>query len=391
MQVGWLVARLHGPALHGATLLYNARNTSPPSASASPPLSGSWGERLRLSLLRPALGPAAGGGAVTLFGRGFGRLASPLAPRIAVCVWGGWDDPIAAFALSHTIVTAEVDGDAVECLVPPFAAAPPALASALPPALPPMTPIASASSVNAYDASASKATAAGGSVAADVATGSIATGNIALRVALLAPTSLPSPLPLPLPAALAAALLGGSSQLSAPLRYGYYAALRVGFVGPIAGPWRGGTRISIHASSLGLSPAHGLPAAWEVGREGGEAGSAGSARHQDASPLCRFGAGASALLVRATWVGAGLASCLAPPWRPALWGTDPVRLSALPLALLSNGRDVAGYYPRLAHGHTATTPQPHATYSHLVQSLSSVSPQAGPRASGWWGGGAVGW
>ena len=143
MQVGQLVARLHGtPAngsgLAGATLLYNARHTSPHSASASPPLSGSWGEPLRLSLLHPAIGPAAGGGALTLFGRGFGPLAAPLAPHVAVCVWGGGEDASTAFALSHLSHTATT-GDAAECEVPSFAAAPPPYAAAVPSA-PPQPP-----------------------------------------------------------------------------------------------------------------------------------------------------------------------------------------------------------------------------------------------------------
>ena len=138
------MARLHGtPAngsgLVGATLLYNARHTSPHSASASPPLSGSWGEPLRLSLLHPAVGPAAGGGALTLFGRGFGPLAAPLAPHVAVCVWGGGEDASTAFALSHLTHTAAT-GDAAECEVPSFAAAPPPYAAAVPSAPPPSRP-----------------------------------------------------------------------------------------------------------------------------------------------------------------------------------------------------------------------------------------------------------
>merc|ERR1719424_2575098 len=100
------------------------------------------------------MGPAAGGGTVTLFGRGFGPLAAPLAPHVAVCVWGGGADATTAFALSR-LSHKDMTGDAAECPVPSFAAAPPPYTSAVPSAPPPAAPPpdASVSSTNASNAS----------------------------------------------------------------------------------------------------------------------------------------------------------------------------------------------------------------------------------------------
>ena len=355
-EVGQLTAKLHGPSLAHATLLHNARNSSPPSRAVSPPLSGSWGELLAASTLRPAFGPAAGGGALTVLGRGFGRVAD--AARVAACVWSPWGAAASqAFAVTRAAAVAATGATG-----------------------------------------ATGATEAAASVACTVPEASISTADAAVRVALMAP---PGP-QLSVAALTAAGALttNGSAppagELSSPLRFSYHERFELGSVHPVAGTWRGGTAVTFHGRGVPLasSPATPFPTA-----------AAAAAADLAAAPAevatlasrCRFGEGDDAVVVRARWPSPQLAVCVAPPWHPRSWlGDDAAALSRLPVRLLPNGHDAAEVAPPLravvstgsssssgGGGGGGSSDGVAAVFTHYKQALSSVAPHSGPRAAGW--------
>ena len=357
-QVGHLTARLHGPSLPFATLLHNARNTSPPSRAVSPPLSGSWGELLAVSTLHPAFGPAAGGGALTVIGRGFARVAD--AARVAACVWSPWGAAVSeAFAVTGAAATA----------APPRTGAPWA-------------------PVSAADAGAAPA------VACAVPEASTGTADASVRVAMLTPPGPEMSVAALTAAGVLATDVNGSStplsgELSSPLRFAYHERFEVASVHPVAGPWRGGTAVTFYGGGVPLasSPDTSFPTVAAVA-----AADVAAAAAEDAAVAsqCRFGEGDEAVVVRAHWPSPGLAVCVAPPWHPRSWlGDDAAALSRLPVRFLPNGHHDAELAPALraavsaVSGGASGSDGVAAVFTHYNQALSSVAPHSGPRAAGW--------
>ena len=328
--LGSLTATLRGGSLPGATTLRNAQRRCAPSASTSPPLRGNWGRVPSVSALRPAWA-SPGGARVTVLGRGFdGPRAA--APRCE------WFEPRANASANATASSGGGDDAAGNATA----------------AAPPPPPPAEAEAVSV--AEAVEAGPAG--IVCETPPASYGALNLSLGY-------------------------GGGSPPSSPLAVALGAPPTLSSVQPVAGPWRGGTAITLRGDLLAAA--------------GGHTSLLHSAR-------CRFGdpgAPAAALHTRATWHGDDTLVCASPAWRRDRWpaaatpATSPTTsaaasaaaaaLSSLPLTLLYNGVDPTAAGWRDAPAGEGGAPRPVAAdpfiFTHFDQKLSSVVPAAGPRSA----------
>ena len=184
-EIGLAYGWLRGASVPGATRLRNSLGLSAPSTASTPLLSGDFGQRPTVSVASPQLVPAAGGTALTVFGAGF--TSHVLTPSDTRCVW----------TLSPALPSPP--SNASEQCEPAAVSGPPA------PPPPAQTDVVSL----AHD-----------------------------RLLCQVPPAAGSP-----NASLLVQLTGG--RTFGPFYLSYYAQATVSLVLPVAGPWRGGTPITL--------------------------------------------------------------------------------------------------------------------------------------------------
>ena len=167
-------------------------------------------------------------------------------------------------------------------------------------------------------------------------------------------------------------------------KYSFYLPPTLSSIEPIAGPWRGGTPLTIHGSLLRrffpIDPSlNATMAEMEASRS--------HPLEYQTSALCRFGGvnGWPAdmptlprrpFLMPATFNGSSIAICKAPPWVRRLWPIEPNggHLATMPFTFLPNGQDEAIWSPKMDASSTGLP-----SWSHYDPMLSSATPIAGPR------------
>ena len=413
------VATLRGPHVPLATHLRHANRVLPPSQSSSPQLSGSCGRPPRLSAILPRAGPSDGGRPVTVVGADLMRTAGGVAESLASarCLWVRGPvlpnpptlvpppptppppPPAPMPAPTEAAASAAVSDDST-CQPPAEGVPYPkvALASPTPPqSLEPLPSDVDAQLLPQAPLAANDTT------IVCVTPPAYDAANASLMITYGDGLTLPPMHALAPDAASDVPVLDGAAG---GFSYAFYRSPTLSAIEPIAGPWRGGTILTVHGSLLRafqrpavLTNASASTAG--VDGDGTTANSTNGPAMGDAdtwseeetsshplpartSPLCRFGApgGREPLpsyisYMPAEWNGTDRAMCRTPPWPRALWPMEPVIggvVSDLPFAFFPNGYDEAAWAPK-RDGAATTLPR----WRHVDAVISSVSPASGPR------------